>query len=150
MQKKNWSEENIGTLLRENGLRVTAPRIAICKQLFARHCHYSAQQLHDELSPLHPTMSPNTVYLTLNQFASIGLIRSFNIDGNTIFDSNTATHDHAHCRHCNTLVDLPSNTETPPTTPINMNEWALEWGTRLWSGLCPDCRQNADKAPTTS
>ncbi len=141
MQKNFWTEETISTLLRKHGLRVTAPRIAICKQLLAQHCHYSAQQLHEELAPLHPTMSPNTVYLTLNQLAAIGLIRSFNIDGNTIFDSNTATHDHAHCRNCNTLVDLPSNSEMPP---VNMGEWALEWGTRLWSGLCPDCKQSAN------
>ncbi len=144
MKQKMWTEETIKTELREHGLRATTPRIAICLQLLQQHCHYNAQQLHEELSPHHPTMSPNTVYLTLNQLATVGLIRSFNVNGNTIFDSNTTTHDHAHCRHCNTLVDLPSTTKSLPKTPGKMSDWALEWGTRLWSGLCPDCKQVTD------
>jgi len=146
MAQSEWSENSASALLRKHGLRVTSPRVAICMQLLRQHCHYTAQQLHEKLSPHHPSMSPNTVYLTLNQLASVGVIRCFNLAGNTVFDSNTSIHEHAYCRECGILLDLPSTTHTAPTSPGDLGEWFfLEWRTRLWSGFCPFCKVTVDK-----
>jgi len=143
MERSVWSESIASALLRKHNLRVTTPRVAICMRLLEKHCHYTAQQLHAELSPSHAGLSPNTVYLTLNQLAAVGMIRSFRLAGNTIFDSNISTHDHAHCRECNQLLDLPSE---HLDKPMGLESWVLEWGTRIWSGTCPSCkdRQNQE------
>jgi len=145
MQQRVWSESIASALLRKHGLRVTAPRVAICMKLLEKHCHYTAQQLHAELVPKHPALSPNTVYLTLNQLAAVGVIRSFRMTGNTIFDSNISEHDHALCRECGRLEDLPSETLNTPTSPACIREWVLEGGTRLWSGFCPTCNESENK-----
>lgn len=146
MQQRVWSENSASAILREHGLRVTAPRVAICMKLLEKHCHYTAQQLHTELVEEHPALSPNTVYLTLNQLAVVGLISSFKMTGNTIFDSNISEHDHALCRGCGRLEDLPSETRNAPTSPACIREWILEGGTRIWAGLCPSCIERENKS----
>jgi len=145
MQQRVWSESIASALLRKHGLRVTAPRVAICMRLLEKDCHYTAQQLHADIVQQHPALSPNTVYLTLNQLSAVGVISSFRVKGNTIFDSNTSEHDHALCRGCGRLEDLPGETLNAPTSPAGISEWVLEAGTRLWSGFCPACNEKENK-----
>ncbi len=133
--KRNDTE--ISTLLNNNGMRATPQRIAICKQFLLEKCHRTPNELHEELCQRFPTISPNTVYLTLSQLESSGLLRRFYVDGQAIYDSNTETHDHIYCRVCKLLLDVDTNTDDH--TPKCKEEWSIEWGTRVWSGVCPQC-----------
>ncbi len=134
---EEWSDTEISTLLNDNGMRATPQRMAICKELLLKKCHRTPNELHEELCQRFPTISPNTVYLTLSQLESSGLIRRFYVDGQAIYDSNTATHDHIYCRVCKLLLDV--GTENSIHTPKCTEEWSIEWGTRVWSGVCPKC-----------
>lgn len=134
---KVTNKAHIAGLLRGHGLRATPQRAAICACLLMRYRHCTPQSVYDELRLTYPTLSLNTVYTTLAQMASIGLIRSLHIDGRTVYDSNTDPHDHAHCRRCGILVDMP--VLSADHVPQELNRWSVDGVTRLWSGLCPAC-----------
>ena len=139
MDNKNIHQNTFCTLLHTHGLRATPQRVAICQRLLQQHCHFTAQNLYEELLPQFPTISTNTIYMALTQLESLGLVRRFYMEGNAVYDSNTATHDHAHCRKCGLLIDLtPAENQQ---IPRYVNDWFIEWGTRL-SGLCPRCKAN--------
>jgi Fur family peroxide stress response transcriptional regulator len=130
------------TLLHDHGLRVTPQRLAIAEQLLAEARHVVPQEVYEGLKARFPSMSLNTVYMTLSQFEESGLLQRIYVDGRAVFDSNTMPHDHAFCRNCGALADLPQldETEVPAGVPSG---WKVEGYSRLWSGLCPACcKQN--------
>jgi Fur family iron response transcriptional regulator len=82
--------------LREAGLRPTRQRLSLARLLFARgDRHVSAEQLHAEAAAARVSVSLATVYNTLNQFKSAGLLREIAIEGErSYFDTNTSNHFH--------------------------------------------------------
>ena len=55
-------------------------------------------------------MSLATVYNTLNQFTTAGLLREVAIEGHkTYFDTNTSNHYHYYIEHEGRLTDIPSD-----------------------------------------
>lgn len=82
--------------LRGAGLRPTRQRLSLARLLFARgDRHVSAEQLHAEASKARAGVSLATVYNTLNQFKSAGLLREIAIEGErSYFDTNTSNHFH--------------------------------------------------------
>jgi Fur family iron response transcriptional regulator len=82
--------------LRDTGLRPTRQRLALARLLFSRgDRHVSAEQLHAEARAARVSVSKATVYNTLNQFKSAGLLREIAIEGErSYFDTNTSNHFH--------------------------------------------------------
>jgi len=128
---------NTQALLREHGLRATPQRLAVAELLFKEPTHETAQSLHESLKDHFPSMSHNTVYLTLSHFEAAGLVRRLHVDGKAVFDSNTLQHDHAYCRNCNNLIDVPA--DSPNASPAILSGWNISQQTQLYSGICPDC-----------
>lgn len=134
---KSAQAQDPSAKLRHFGLRATPQRLAIAEELFTGCVHTSAQELYAKLKGKFPSLSPNTVYLTLAQFEERGLLRRLHVDGNTVFDSNTKAHDHAYCRGCGRLADLPLLAQETP--PERLAGWRVEGENRIWFGLCPAC-----------
>jgi len=126
--------------LRQAGLRATPQRLAVAGFLFAGPRHETAQSIFEALRPSYPSMSPNTVYLTLSHFERAGLVKRLYVDGTAVFDSNVTPHNHAYCTRCKKLVDVPAEQETPPNT---LAGWALHDHSHTWLGLCPECREQS-------
>ena len=61
--------------LREAGLRVTAPRVAVLEELERNRSHPNPIEVHRLLRARHPSLSLSTVYLTVETFANAGLLR---------------------------------------------------------------------------
>jgi Fur family iron response transcriptional regulator len=82
--------------LRHVGLRPTRQRLSLARLLFAHgDRHVSAEQLHAEAQVARVSVSLATVYNTLNQFKSAGLLREIAIEGErSYFDTNTSNHFH--------------------------------------------------------
>jgi Fur family peroxide stress response transcriptional regulator len=93
--------------LRDAGLRVTAPRLAILDALEGDWRHPGAEEIYETLSPGHPSLSLSTVYLTLEAFVRTGLIRKVSgTDGRLRVDGTIQDHDHAVCQACGTIFDV--------------------------------------------
>ena len=138
--KQASSSQSLRTLLRNHGMRVTPQRLAMAEMLFPEHRHVTARDVHEQLRRSMPGISLNTVYLTLGQFESNGLLRRFDVGGNTVFDSNTAPHAHACCTRCRTITDLPDHAASSSMSPRDaLRGWEITGEQHIWLGLCPRC-----------
>ena len=110
------------TKLRAAGLRPTRQRLALGKLLFdGCDRHVTAEALHGEATKAGAQLSLATVYNTLHQFTTSGLLRQVIVDGEkTYFDTNTGDHHHFYREDDGMLLDIEhdhirvSELPTPP------------------------------------
>lgn len=119
--------------------RMTSQRAEILAELRAAHDHPTAAELHDRLRPRLPRLSLGTVYRNLDVLAAVGLVAK--LAGNGIearYDGVPEPHDHARCRCCGAVADIPSQ---GGDGVIALPEGFLVECRRLeYVGLCADCR----------
>ncbi|MBL4784806.1 MAG: transcriptional repressor [Cohaesibacteraceae bacterium] len=101
--------KNIRLVLTDAGLRPTRQRVSLAELLFARgDRHISAEGLHEEAVTERVPVSLATVYNTLNQFTSAGLLREVAVVGNTTyFDTNVGDHHHFYLEDDQVVFDIP-------------------------------------------
>jgi Fur family transcriptional regulator, iron response regulator len=95
--------------LRGAGLRPTRQRLALAKLLFdGADRHVTAEQLHGEAGAATIRVSLATVYNTLHQFTTAGLLREVVVEpGRSYFDTNIDEHHHFYCESSGALQDIP-------------------------------------------
>jgi Fur family transcriptional regulator, iron response regulator len=106
------SQTRYAAKLRDAGLRPTQQRLALAGLLFGRgDRHICAEELHAEALQAKMPVSLATVYNTLNQFKSAGLLREIAIEGErSYFDTNTSDHFHFFDVARGGLMDIESET----------------------------------------
>lgn len=94
------------------GLRKTGQRKFLVEQVFSRHEHFDADQLIDQLPRKGQAnyVSRPTVYRTLKEFVDAGLLRSFELNGRSVYehDYGYPAHDHFYCVKCHKLLEFQS------------------------------------------
>jgi Fur family iron response transcriptional regulator len=97
--------------LRAAGLRPTRQRLSLAKLLFEPgDRHVTAEQLHQEATDGRIRVSLATVYNTLHQFTSAGLLREVVVQpGRSYFDTNTSDHHHFFIEASGHLQDIPGD-----------------------------------------
>ena len=106
--------EKHASRLRSVGLRATTPRLAILAELENDKRHPSAEMLLETLVDDYPSLSLSTVYATLEAFLHKGLIRRISgLSGKLRVDGNVYDHDHAVCRCCGDVFDVPHQPHRP-------------------------------------
>jgi len=95
--------------LRQAGLRPTRQRLALARLLFATgDRHITAEQLHGEALAGTIRVSLATIYNTLHQFTTAGLLREVVVEpGRSYFDTNTSDHHHFFYEDRGQLQDIP-------------------------------------------
>lgn len=111
--------------LKSSGLRPTRQRLALAKLLLEKGArHLTAEQLHVEAIGAHVKVSLATVYNTLHQFTSAGLLREVVVEpGRSYFDTNVEDHHHFYFEDSCTLQDIPKSEvhlDTLPKAPAGM------------------------------
>ena len=109
--------------LKAVGLRPTRQRLALAKLLFdGQDRHVTAEALHAEAQAAKVRVSLATVYNTLHQFTSAGLLREVVVDpGRSYFDTNSTDHHHFFFEDRGTLQDIPGETVSlhgVPDSPV--------------------------------
>ena len=136
--------------LQSRGLRQTAQRKFLVERVFSEHDHFDADDLMDRLPRKGEEnyVSTATVYRTLKEFVDAGLLRSFQLEGRTVFeyDYGYPQHDHLYCTRCQELFEFQSD------ELIELrNQVALESGFRVSNhrmiiqGVCKDCNKSRRK-----
>lgn len=114
-------EEQINTFVercREIGMRVTPQRVAVFRELAATGEHPAAQAIYERVKENMPSISLDTVYRTLSRLEAEGMVANVGTtNGKARYDAKTESHYHFVCRHCNRVIDVPSedrNAFEPP------------------------------------
>ena len=97
--------------LKAADLRPTRQRLALAKLLLeSDHRHVTAEELFHEARAEGIHVSLATVYNTLHQFTSAGLLREVVVDmGQSYFDTNTSHHHHFFDESTGRLSDIPDD-----------------------------------------
>ena len=105
--------------LQDVGLRPTKQRLALAKLLFdGEDRHVTAEMLQNEVGRMEAKVSLATIYNTLHQFTSAGLLKEVIVDSNkTYFDTNVSDHHHLYFKDEERLLDLKSDELVIATLP---------------------------------
>ena len=96
--------------LEKNKIRPTKQRMILAKLLFEKgRRHVSAEELHNEVRQDNRKISLATIYNTLKQFSSLGLIREIVVDQNkSLYCTNNESHYHLYIEDEGKIVDIPT------------------------------------------
>ena len=106
--------------LKSAGLRPTRQRLGLGRLLFeGGDRHVTAEQLHAEATTAGLRVSLATVYNTLNQFTTAGLLREVVVEaGCSYFDTNTSDHHHFFFEGSGELQDIPGDQVRVANLPV--------------------------------
>ena len=96
--------------LEKNGIRATKQRRVLAKLIFDKgKRHISAENLFDEVKKEERKISMATVYNTLKQFTSLGLIKEIVVDQNkSLYCNNNQSHYHLYIEDEGKVIDIPT------------------------------------------
>ena len=118
----------IAKLLDKAELRQTKQRTQLAKMLFqAENRHFTAEQLHKEARTAGGTISLATIYNTLHQFRTAGLLRQVIVEpGKVYFDTNTEPHHHFYIEDDGELLDVERSEIEISTLPEIPKDCAIQ------------------------
>lgn len=132
----------VETRLREKGLRVTLPRVAVLEFLASTPSHPTAEEVGAAVNRRDPAVSRASIYNVLHSLTEAGLIEEMVFDDAVVrYDANLSRHHHFVCKSCGKVEDV--RWESFPITPKR----SLPDGRRIEScavvmrGLCATCRE---------
>ena len=127
--------------------RFTDQRRELVKHIFAKHSHFDAGQLLDELQRAKKNVSRATVYRTLTELVDAGLLRRIELGDRTVYDHDYGypAHDHFVCTQCNSMEEFQSKELEELLEKIaGDNQFRAEGHTLVIRGVCAAC--NARRA----
>lgn len=145
-------------LLREVGLRVTAPRLAVLEVL-AEHPHSDASTVLHLTRERSTGLSVQGVYDVLGSLTDRGLLRRIQPAHSVArFEVDRGdNHHHVVCRGCQQIVDVPCAGPDAPcldATPAESLGFAVDEAEVIYWGRCARCRETTEHplpgAPHTS
>ncbi|MFN3651517.1 MAG: Fur family transcriptional regulator [Armatimonadota bacterium] len=132
---------------RARGIKVTPQRTAIFEALLRHPGHPSADEVYQEVLQRYPMLSFATVYNTLQLLTEMGQVREVIVDElRRRYDLNAAPHQHAVCRLCHRIEDVPIRAEDAlrPAARSALQDcgFQLETATVQFIGLCGSCARS--------
>jgi Fe2+ or Zn2+ uptake regulation protein len=110
----NATPTDVAADLARHGLRATRQRMAVLAFLRDDRGHPTAPQVHRGLVTRYPNVSQKTVYEVLDALVNVGIARRVTEGGGAVrYEARPERHDHAHCRGCGRLFDIPASADRP-------------------------------------
>ena len=128
-------------LLRARSMRVTAPRVAVLRELSA-HPHADVDTITRCTRERLGSVSTQAVYDILGALAAIGLVRKFEPAGHPArFEIELGdNHHHLVCRTCGTIIDVEcAPGEAPCLDAADDHGFAIDEAEVIYWGTCPEC-----------
>jgi Fur family ferric uptake transcriptional regulator len=129
-------------VLRNKGLRVTAPRLAVLEAVEALP-HADADAVLRHARAALPTVSVQAVYDVLHALTDAEILRRIEPAGHPARYERRVGDNHHHivCRQCGAVGDVDCAVgEAPCLTPSSTSGFSVETAEVTFWGLCPDCR----------
>jgi Fur family peroxide stress response transcriptional regulator len=136
MRGRSWAENR----LKEKGLRVTQPRIAVLACLAESDHHPTAEEVGSAVNRLVPTAARASVYNVLHSLKDAGLVRELVFDDAVArYDANVDRHHHFVCSSCGGVADVPWDALPPlPRRRLPDGQSVESYAVTL-RGLCAAC-----------
>jgi Fe2+ or Zn2+ uptake regulation protein len=128
-------------LLRQNGLQVTAQRLAVLRAVTERP-HSTANDIDEVVRAEIGTVSRQAVYDVLAALTDRGLLRRIQPAGSPARYEDRVGDNHHHliCRSCNRMVDVDCAVgETPCLTAADGRGYEIDEAEVIYWGRCPEC-----------
>ena len=137
-------QERFEEYLQTRGLRQTNQRKFLIEAVFEEHDHFDADELIDRLPRRGEEnyVSSATVYRTLREFVDAGLLKSFQLDGRTVYelDYGYPQHNHLYCTVCRSLIEFQSDELMATRDQVAAEKGFRVSGHRMIiQGICKDC-----------
>ena len=130
-------------LLRDRGLRVTRPRLAVL-EILAEGGHLEVDDIARRARARLDSVSTQAVYDVLGALARAGLARRLEPAGSPArYEARVGdNHHHIVCRGCGEIADVDCVVgHRPCLTPATGHGFELDEAEVTFWGLCPACRQ---------
>ncbi|MEM0340020.1 MAG: transcriptional repressor [Acidilobaceae archaeon] len=109
MEQRIFNEIDVAKvtkLMKERGLKVTPQRVLIAKAILENVArHPSLKELYEMVSNTLPGVGVSTVYNTIIMLESVGLIKTFYVEGRLHVD-NPKVHINMYCKDRHEILDL--------------------------------------------
>lgn len=143
-------QERFEEYLQTRGLRQTSQRRFLIDAVFREHDHFDADELIDRLPRRGEEnyVSSATIYRTLREFVDAGLLKSFQLDGRTVYelDYGYPQHDHLYCTRCRKLFEFQSETLTQIRDEVAAeNGFRVSGHRMIIQGVCRECNKSRRK-----
>jgi Fe2+ or Zn2+ uptake regulation protein len=130
-------------LLRNHGLRVTRPRLAVLDVL-TQGGHLEVDDITRQVRERLDSVSTQAVYDVLGALSRAGLARRIEPAGSAArFEARVGdNHHHIVCRSCGTIEDVDCDvSERPCLDPGTGHGFQVDEAEVTFWGLCPACQQ---------
>jgi len=133
--------DQIVTVLKSRGLRVTPQRFAVYANLLGRYDHPTADEILSDLNQSAPTSSQATVYSSLQALRDVNLVREVLLEeGVCRYDANVGPHHHFRCQSCGAIADIPWETLSSLNLQTLSSRWQIEGYEVTVRGICDRCQ----------
>jgi len=140
--RQSGADHLLARELTEKGLRATRQRVALLRLLRGARNHPTVVELHHLLRAEQRRVSRKTVYEILDSFITSGLATRPTEGGEpSRYEPKSAPHDHARCRACGRLFDLPLAAPRRRLGASVPRGFHVEGVSVLLRGVCRDCRR---------
>ena len=129
--------------LRGAGLRATAPRIAVLKELAAAHDHPRVDQLVERVRASGVPISVQAAYDVCDALHRAALASRIELAGQPArFEARVGdNHHHLVCRSCGLTVDVDCAVgEAPCLDPVDLQGFRVREAEVTYWGECPTCQ----------
>ena len=140
------SEPADADLLRQVGLRVTQPRLAVLEAL-RRRPHADTGTVLDDVRAQVASVSHQAVYDCLAALTESGLLRRIQPAGSTArYELRVGdNHHHVVCRTCGSMADVDCAVgHTPCLVAEDDHGFSIEEAEVIYWGTCPTCAQTSN------
>ncbi len=128
--------------LRDRGLRVTRPRVAVL-EILGEGGHLDVEEIATRVRTRLDSVSTQAVYDVLGALARAGLARRIEPAGSPArYEARSGdNHHHIVCRGCGRIADVDCAVgDAPCLDPANAQGFELDEAEVTFWGLCPSCQ----------
>ena len=140
-----WQER-----LRNAGMRVTAPRLAVLTAVGGAGQHPDAEAIALAARARLGTLSTQAVYNNLHALVDAGLIRRIQLAGGPArYETRTGdNHHHISCRRCGATTDVDCIIGAAPCLEPSLSQgYLIDEAEVIFWGLCPACQATVPQTP---
>ena len=141
--------DRFGSFLQTQGLKLTAERTALVREIFASHYHFEADELLFKMRDKGVKISRATVYRTLELLVKSGLVRRVHLGENHYHYEHVrgdSHHDHLICTTCGGVIEFhDEELERRQREICHRKKFTPTFHNLQILGICDSCQKKGEQ-----